>query len=239
MRLRSSLAFALGWFTCLPGCNPAPTHSKGNFGESPRLRLTSQISNLSRQALLTQFAAAHARADSVVKLAIPAAEDWTFLTTDYGFSYPNWEASPKDTLAGPARKYKFYYGLLHQGDTVQSAIISIGSDLRIHPSELAEVAAYQQFLQGELAIGRRKAVSLATQYGLQEAGATVTFHSANVALIDTLPSLQAVRSYYAYLAIHPTFFYWELRNDCDGCAWLKIGARTGQILEQGKTQIMY
>jgi hypothetical protein len=233
------LAFTWGWLTWLTGCTPTTSSPKGNFGQSPQLQLEHPLRAPSSQALLTQFAAAHARADSVVKLAIPDAKDWACLTTNYGFSYPNWEAHSTDTLPGPARVYKFYYGLLHQGDTVRSAIVSIGADLRIHPSDLAELVAYQQFLRGELPIGQRKAVSIGTHYGLQEAGASVTFHSGNVALIDTLSSLRLVRAYYAALIVHPVLFYWELSNECNGCAWLRISARSGDLLLQGKTQVIY
>jgi hypothetical protein len=239
LRTPTLLAFTLGWLPWLIGCTPMAGNPKGNFGKSPQLHLEHAPTVPSSQALLTQFAAAHARADSVVKLAIPDPEDWAFLTTKYEFSYQNWIARPTDTLPGPARVYEFYYGLLHQADTVRSAVVSIGADLRIHPSDLAELVAYRQFLHGELPIGRLKAVAIATHYGLQEVGASVTFHSGNVALIDTFATLQPVSAYYADLAVHPVLYYWELMNACNGCAWLRVSARSGKLLQQGKTQVLY
>ena len=223
----------------LMGCTTATNNPTGNFGQPPRLYLKHPRNASSSQALLQQFAAAYARADSVVMLALPEARDRAYLTTAYGFTYPYWEAHPADTLPGPALEYKFYYGLLHQGDTVQSAIVSIGPDLRIRPSELAELAAYRKFLHGELAIGRQEAIAIAKPYGLKEPGAVVTFHSGNVPLIDTLSSLQRVSAYYQDFAVHPVLFYWELQNYCDGCAWLQVGAGSGKLLQRGKTQVVY
>lgn len=221
------------------GCTPIASPSTGNFGKLPPLQLVHERAARPSQTLLAQFTAAHARADSIVKLAIPDAQHWASLTTHSGFSYPNWEAHLTDTLPGPATEYKFYYGLLYQGDTIQSAVVSIGPDLRVYPSELAELVAYQQFLQGDLTIGQRKAVAIATHYGLQEAGASVTFHSGEVMRMDTLATLQAVRAHYANLAAHPLLYYWDLRSACNNCAWLRIGAASGQVLQQGKTVIMY
>jgi hypothetical protein len=239
---RMTTFFALvlmAWANWLAGCTTATNNPTGNFGHTPLLYLKHPRSAPSSQALLHQFAAAHARADSVVMMALPDAQDWASLTTTYGFTYPYWEANLADTLPGPALEYKFYYGLLHQGDTVQSAIVSIGPDLRIRPSELAELAAYKKFLQGELAIGRQKAIAIAKRHGLKEPGAVVTFHSGNVPLIDTLSSLQPVSAYYNDLTIHPVLFYWELQNDCDGCAWLQVGAGNGKLLQKGQTQVVY
>lgn len=239
-RVTTFLALVLVvWATGLMGCTTATNGPTGDFGRPPRLYLKHPRSAPSSQALLQQFAAAHLRADSVVMLALPDARDQASLITAYGFNYPCWEAHPGDTLPGPALEYKFYYGLLHQGDTVQSAIVRIGPDLRIRPSELAELAAYRKFRHGELAIGRQEAIAIAKRYGLTEPGAVVTFHSGNVPLIDTLSSLQPVNAYYQDLTLHPVLFYWELQNECDGCAWLQVGAGSGKLLQRGKTQVVY
>ena len=34
-------------------------------------------------------------------------------------------------------------------------------------------------------------------------------------------------------------FYWECKNDCDGCLYLDIDAKTGNIIGQGKTVYQY
>lgn len=239
VRITSYMAYSLlGWFACLMGCSSATNTPNGNFGQSPPLKLKHPASAPSSQALMKQFAAAHVRADSVVKLAVPDAQDWAFLTTDYGFTYPNWEAHPGDTLPGPALEYKFYYGLLYQGDTIRSAIVSIGPDGRIFPSELAELVAYQKFLHGGLTIGQQKAVVIGMRHGLKERDVVVTFHTSEWAN-DTLTSLKPVEAYYHQLALDPALAYWKLQNYCDGCAWLKVGAGTGKLLEQGKTVIIH
>lgn len=56
-------------------------------------------------------------------------------------------ASATDTLPGPALQYEFYYGLLHQGDTIESAVVSFGPDRQVYPSKLAELVAYSGLLR--------------------------------------------------------------------------------------------
>ncbi|SMB99616.1 hypothetical protein SAMN00120144_3702 [Hymenobacter roseosalivarius DSM 11622] len=87
MRSTAFLTLALmGCSTWLMGCSTTTNNPQGNFGQPPQLHLTHPLNVPSSQALLHQFAAAHARADSLVRLAIPDTSAWKSLPTSYGFS---------------------------------------------------------------------------------------------------------------------------------------------------------
>ena len=222
----------------LIGCSTATNNSTGNFGHPPQLHLKQPLDAPSSKVLLHQFAAAHARADSLVRLAIPDARDRKFLLTHYGFSYPYWVASATDTLPGPAQKYEFNYSLMHQGDTIESALLTIGPDLRVYPSELAELVAYQRFLTGDLEIGPKQAVGVAVDFGVKQKGAEVGFYAGGFTP-DTLTDLQQASTYYQKLIANPKPCYWLVENNCDGCVRLKVNASNGKVFDQDKVMFMY
>lgn len=201
--------------TGLIGCSHATNKPAGNFGQAPQLHLKQPLNAPSSQVLLRQFAAAHARADSLVRLAIPDTSDQKSLLTHYGFSYPYWVASATDTLPGPAQEYEFGYSLLHQGDTIASALITIGPDLRVYPSELAELIAYQRFITGDLEIGPKQAVGVAVGAGVKQAGAEAGFYAGGFTA-DTLSRLRQVSAYYQEVIDNPRTCYWLVENDCNG-----------------------
>ncbi|RZK22538.1 MAG: hypothetical protein EOO56_08260 [Hymenobacter sp.] len=210
----------------------------GNFGQHPQLHLKQTLNAPSSQVLLHQFAVAHARADSLVRLAIPDTSDQKSLLTDYGFSYPSWVASATDTLPGPAQKYEFSYSLMHQGDTIGSALVTIGPDLRVYPSELAELIAYQRFIMGDLEIGPKQAVGVAVGSGVKQKGAEVGFYAGGFTL-DTLTRLKQVSTYYQEVITNPRACYWLVENDCNGCTRLKVNASNGKVFGQDKIIFVY
>ena len=224
--------------TGLIGCSHATNKPTGNFGQPPQLHLKQPINAPSSQVLLRQFAAAHARADSLVRLAIPDTSDQKSLLTHYGFSYPYWVASATDTLPGPAQKYEFSYSLLHQGDTIASALITIGPDLRVHPSELAELIAYQRFITGDLEVGPKQAVGVAVGAGVKQAGAEAGFYAGGFTA-DTLSRLRQVGAYYQEVIDNPRTCYWLVENDCNGCVRLKVNASNGKVFGQDKIIFVY
>jgi len=233
------LVFAL--FVCssgLIGCSTATKNSAGNFGQPPQLYLKQPLNAPSSLVLLRQFAAAHARADSLVRLAIPDTSDQKSLLTRYGFSYPYWVASATDTLPGPAQKYEFSYSLLHQGDTIASALVTIGPDLRVYPSELAELIAYQRFITEDLEIGPKQAVSVAVGAGVKQKGADAGFYAGGFTP-DTLTKLQQASAYYQEVIANPRTCYWLVENDCNGCVRLKVNASDGKVFGRDKIIFVY
>ncbi|WBA44248.1 hypothetical protein [Hymenobacter canadensis] len=223
----------------LIACKPDLGSAKGNFGQHPQLHLQQHRFSASSQRLLNQFAEAHTLADSVVKLAIPDKRHWQYLITDYGLSYPYWEAHPTDTLPGPALEYKFYYGLLYRGDTIRSAIVSISPNMRVNTTELAELVAYNHFLMGNLEIGPKQAFAIASAYGVKEKEASITFHG-NSFYSDQFFTLQQVKAtYHAMGEVAPASFYWDIQSTCDGCASLKVNAANGKAFAVGKTVFIY
>ena len=228
----------MGCSTGLTGCSTAPNNATGNFGQPPQLHLKHPRDAASSQVLLRQFAAAHARADSLVRLAIPDTSDQKSLLTGYGFSYPHWVAYTTDTLPGPALEYEFSYSLLHQGDTIGSALVTIGPDRRVYPSELAEIVAYQRFLTGDLEIGPRQAVGVAVGAGAKEKGAEVGFYAGGFTP-DTLTGLQQAGVYYQEVIANPRTCFWLVENDCNGCVRLKVNASNGKVIGQDKIIFVY
>lgn len=224
--------------TGLIGCSNAANKPTGSFGQPPQLHLKQPLDAPSSQVLLRQFAAAHARADSLVRLAIPDTSDQKSLLTHYGFSYPYWVASATDTLPGPAQKYEFSYSLIHQGETTASALITIGPDLRVYPSELAELIAYQRFITGDLEIGPKQAVGIAVGSGVKQTGAEVGFYAGGFTA-DTLTRLQQVSAYYQEVIASPRACYWLVENDCNGCVRLKVNASNGKVFGQDKIIFVY
>lgn len=224
--------------TWLTECSTATNNPTGNFGQSPQLHIKQPLNAPSSKVLLQQFAAAHARADSLVQLAIPDASDRKFLLTHYGFSYQYWVASAADTLPGPAQKYEFSYSLMHQGDTIGSALLTIGPDLRVYPSELAELVAYQRFITGDLEIGSKQAVSIAEGFGVKQKGAETGFYAGGFTS-DTLTTLQQVTKYYQGLSANPRLCYWLVENDCNNCVRFKINASNGKVFQQDRIQFIY
>ena len=233
--------FLLAFIACsagLIGCSKATNNPTGNFGQHPQLHLKQPLNAPSSQVLLRQFAAAHARADSLVRLAIPDTSDQKSLLTRYGFSYPYWVASASDTLPGPAQKYEFSYSLLHQGDTIASALVTIGPDRRVYPSELAELIAYQRFITGDLEIGPKQAVGVAVGAGVKQKGAEADFYVGGFTP-DTLTRLQQASAYYQEVIANPRTCYWLVENDCNGCVRLKINASSGKVFGQDKIIFVY
>ena len=225
-------------FIGLIGCSNATNNPTGNFGQPPQLHLKQPLTAPSSQVLLRQFAAAHARADSLVRLAIPDTSDQKSLLTSYGFSYPYWVAHATDTLPGPAQKYEFSYSLLYQGDTIASALVTIGPDRRVYPSELAELIAYQRFLTGDLEIGPKQAVGVAVGAGVKQKGAEAGFYAGGFTS-DTLTKLQQANAYYQEVVANPRTCYWLVENDCNGCIRVKVNASNGKVFEQDKIIFVY
>lgn len=230
-----ALSMCSAW---LIGCSTATNNPVGNFGQHPQLHLKQTLNALSSQVLLHQFAAAHARADSLVRLAIPDTGDQKSLLTRYGFSYPSWVASATDTLPGPAQEYEFSYSLMHQGDTIGSALVIIGPDLRVYPSELAELIAYQRFITGDLEIGPKQAVGVAMGFGVKQKDAEVGLYAGGFTS-DTLTNLQQVSTYYQEVTANPRTCYWLVENNCNGCARVKVNAADSKVIGQDKIIFVY
>jgi hypothetical protein len=230
--------FLVSFLYALGSCNTTTKIANGNFGQSPRINYPQSLASDSLTIFLNQLTNAHALADSIVKLVINDKRYYKFLTTEYGFTYPYWEKHLKDTLTGPAKEYKFYYGLLHDGDTIKSAIVSINSDMRINTCEIYELIAYKKFLNGKLSIGPKEALKEATAYGIKEKGVSMTFHASYYSL-DKLADIQHVSTLYEKALIDSGKFFWEISNDCNGCVSLKVDAASGEVFDKGNIQYIY
>lgn len=222
----------------LADCSTRTKRGNGNFGHIPEMNVSQPRESASNQILQVQFTDAHAIADSIVKIVIDDTSAYKCLITDYGFSYPYWVKSLNDTLSGPALEYKFYYGLLFEGDTIKYANISVGSDMRINYCDINELIAYKKFLNGELEIGPKQALAEAIPFGIKDVDVSTIFHSSNFS-IDTLPNIQCARKAYDKALANPGNFFWEIRNTCNGCVWLKVDASNGVVFDQGRVMYQY
>ena len=142
-------------------------------------------------------------------------EYFSFNARATGFEYENVVLSVKDTLTKVPNSYQVFYDFLYKGDTLSLFRADFDSTLRIIDYRNFHLNAFRQFIDKKLIITRTRAIELAVRKGMKKQG------------LDPIINCSADK------------FYWECKNDCDGCLSLDIDAKTGNIIGQGKVVHQY
>jgi hypothetical protein len=132
-----------------------------------------------------------------------------------GFGYENVVLSVMDTLTKVPNSYHIFYDFLYKGDTLSLFWADFDSTLRVIDYRNFHLTAFRQFIDKKLTITRTKAIEIAVKNGVKRQG------------LDPILNCSADK------------FYWECKNDCDGCLYLEIDAKTGNIIVQGKVVYEY
>jgi hypothetical protein len=132
-----------------------------------------------------------------------------------GFEYENvvWHLS--DTLFQLPNGYQIFYDFIYKGDTTTSFRADFNANLRVIDYRKFHLLAFRKFIDEELPITERKAREIALRKGMREQDLDLIFYCTN------------------------DKFYWSAKNDCDGCLYLDIDAKTGSIIGQGKVVYQY
>lgn len=111
--------------------------------------------------------------------------------------------------------YQIFYDFLYKGDTLSLFRADFDSNLKVIDYRNFHLTAFRQFIDKKLVITRTKAIEIALKNGMKRQG------------LDPIINCSADK------------FYWECKNDCDGCLYLEIDAKTGNIVGQGKVVHQY
>lgn len=131
------------------------------------------------------------------------------------FEYKNGVLSVKDSLTEIPRSYQVFYDFVYNGDTLSSFRADFDSILEVIDYRNFHLNAFRQFIDKKLTITRTIAIEIAVKKGMKRQG------------LDPILNCTADR------------FYWECKNDCDGCLYINIDAKTGNIIGQGKVIYQY
>lgn len=132
-----------------------------------------------------------------------------------GFEYDNvvWHLS--DTLLKLPKSYQIFYDFIYQGDTLSSFRADFDANIKVIDYRNFHLLAFRKFIDKELTITEPKAAEIALKNGMKRQNLELVFNCS----VDK--------------------FYWECKNDCDGCLYLDIDAKTGNIIGQGKVVYQY
>lgn len=142
-------------------------------------------------------------------------EYFSFDTRATGLEYENVFLSVNDTLTQMPNSYQIFYDFLYKGDTLSLFRADFDSSLKIIDYRKFYLTAFRQFIDKKLTITRIRAIEIALKNGMTEQG------------LDPILNCSEEK------------FYWECKNDCDGCLYLYIDAKTGNIIGQGKVVYQY
>ena len=136
-------------------------------------------------------------------------------TRETGFEFENVVLSVKDTLTQMPNGYQIFYDFLYMGDTLSLFRVDFDSSLKVIDYRNFHLAAFRKFIDKKLTITRIKAIEIALKNGMKKQD------------LDPILNCSADK------------FYWECKNDCDGCLYLDIDAKTGNIIGQGTVVYQY
>ncbi|MFI5133167.1 MAG: hypothetical protein ACHQEB_02470 [Chitinophagales bacterium] len=140
---------------------------------------------------------------------------FNFDTRATGFEYDNVVLSVADTLSTMPKTYQIFYDFIFKGDTISSFRADFDSTLKSIDYRKFHLTAFRQFIDKKLTITNSIATDIAVRNGMKREG------------------LEPILNYSS------DRFYWECKNDCDGCLYLDIDAKTGNIIGEGKVVYQY
>ncbi|OIR05707.1 hypothetical protein GALL_121420 [mine drainage metagenome] len=140
---------------------------------------------------------------------------FSFDTRATGFEYDNVVLNISDTLLQMPKTYQVFYDFIYNNDTISSFRADFNSAIKVIDYRNFHLTAFRHFLDKDLTITRKKATAIALKNGMKRQ--------------DLEPILNCSSDK----------FYWECKNHCDGCLYLEIDAKTGNIIGQGKVVYQY
>jgi hypothetical protein len=132
-----------------------------------------------------------------------------------GFEYDNVVQHISDTLLELPKAYQIFYDFVYKGDTLTSFRADFDSITKIIDYSNFHLLAFRQFIDKKLIVTRPDATTIALNNGMKRQGLELIFKCS----VDK--------------------FYWECKNDCNGCLYLDIDAKAGKIIGQGKVVYQY
>lgn len=143
------------------------------------------------------------------------AEYFSLNTRATGFEYDNavWHLS--DTLLKSPKSYQIFYDFIYKGDTLSSFRADFDANITVIDYRKFHLLAFRKFIDKELTITKPKAAEIALKNGIKRQDLELIF----ICSVDK--------------------FYWECKNHCDGCLYLNIDAKTGNVVGQGKVFYQY
>ncbi len=142
-------------------------------------------------------------------------EYFSFNTRATGLEYRNVVLSVQDTLTQMPNGYQIFYDFIYKGDTLSLFRADFDSSIKVIDYRNFHLTAFKLFIDRKLTITRTKAIEIALKNGMKRQE------------LDPILNCSADK------------FYWECKNDCDGCLYLEIDAKTGNIIGQGKVVYEY
>jgi hypothetical protein len=131
------------------------------------------------------------------------------------FEYDNEVLNLSDSLIQVPKTTQIFYDFMYNGDTLTSFRADFDSNMRVKEYRNFHLRAFRYFIDKELKVTRAEATTIALKNGMKSKGLEVRFNCS------------------------ADKFYWECRNDCNGCLYLDIDAKTGSIISKGKVVYQY
>jgi hypothetical protein len=132
-----------------------------------------------------------------------------------GFEYDYVVRHISDTLFQLPKSYQIFYDFLYKGDTLTSFRADFDSSTKIIDYRNFHLLAFRYFIDNNLTITKTKADRDCIEEWNEK------------------PSLELI------FRCSADKFYWECKNNCNGCLYLDIDAKTGNIIGQGKVVYQY
>ena len=133
--------------------------------------------------------------------------------TGFEYGYVVWHIS--DTLSQLPKAYQIFYDFVYKGDTLASFRADFDSNTNIIDYRKFHLIAFRQFIDKKLTVTRVEATTIALNNGMKRQNLELIF------------KCSADR------------FYWECKNDCDGCLFLDVDAKAGKMIGKGKIVYQY
>ena len=172
----------------------------------------------SNKQLQSNFDSCLRLTQQLLKTKVSVKEFYEYFSFDSratGLEYENVVLSVNDTLTQIPTSYQIFYDFLYKGDTLSLFRADFDSSLKIIDYRNFHLTAFRQFIDKKLTITRTKAIEIALKNGMTRQG------------LDPILNCSANK------------FYWECKNDCDGCLSLDIDAKTGSIIGRWKVVYQY
>jgi hypothetical protein len=132
-----------------------------------------------------------------------------------GFEYENVVWHTSDTLSLLPKSYQIFFDFVYKGDTITSFRADFDASLRIIDYRNFHLLAFRKFIDKELVITENRAREIALRNGMKEQHLDLIFYCST------------------------DKFYWKCENDCNGCLYLEIDAKSGNVIGQGKVVYQY
>ena len=142
-----------------------------------------------------------------------------------GFEYDYVVRQITDTLIQLPKTYQIFYDFIYKGDTVSLFRADFDSTVKIIDYWYFHLLAFRKFINKELTITSDKAKQIAIDNGMKSQNLDALF--------------KCSKEYPDTTNNNSVIYSWECKNNCNGCLYLGIDAKTGNIIERGKVIYQY